>query len=242
MKNLNETEIKYLAGLIDSDGHISYNYSKGYVYLEIGITQSVGYDRGNYMEYLSTFVGRLQYRSTSGQDQKVLRIRKKSDLNKIVPRLLKHMVVKGKHLLGMYDMYTSLKGIQLDDLSDIKQFVKESRLNTGPVKPKKHPTWAWVAGYLDGDGHYNFSQKRGTARIEVCAHKNDMAGLKLLHKAFGGSILQMSGSDNFRWFHNLGKRDAGFAISFLKKMHNHSQFKKWKIEQILSFHYASRRD
>ncbi len=242
MKNLNETEIKYLAGLLDSDGYVSFNYVKGRVYLDIGIVQSVGYDRHNYMEYLAQHTGTLQYRATAKQDQKVLRIRKQSDLNKIVPRLLKHMVVKGKPLSAMYGKYTELRGEVLEDLSDIKQFVKDSRLNTGPVKPKKHPTWAWVAGYLDGDGHYNFSQKRGTARLEVCAHKTDLAGLELLHKAFGGSILPMNGSDNFRWFRNLGKRDSGFAIAFLKKMHNHSQFKKWKIEQILNFHYASRRD
>ena len=32
---------------------------------------------------------------------------------------------------------------------------KKSRSNAGPIKDKKHPTWAWVSGYLDGDGHYS---------------------------------------------------------------------------------------
>lgn len=238
MKQIDETEIKYLAGLIDSDGYISFNFVSNRLYLTIGVVQSLDFDKDNYLESLAERFGRISYRSTTGRDQKAWTVKDSTSLNKLVPRLVKHMIIKARHLNNMFDYYLRHKGQVLSDeqIEKSRMFSKESRLDTGPLKPKNQPSWAWVAGYLDGDGHYNLSLKRNTARVEVCAHTNDICGLELLQKAFGGSILQMSDKENYRWFRNLGVRDKAFAKGFLRKVHAHSRFKKWKIEQILAFH------
>lgn len=238
MNLINESEIKYLAGLIDSDGYISYNYVKNKVYMVVGIVQSVGFDRHNYLESLAERFGRIHYRKTTGDDQKSWIIGDNKSLNMLVPRLVKHMIIKAKHLNDMFDTYNNLKGRALEDveIDNLREWVKQSRLNTGPLKPKNQPSWAWISGYLDGDGCYNYSAKKQVARLEVCAHETDMVGLELLKKSFGGTFSRMGKTNNYRWFLNLGKRDRAFATSFLKKMHAHSRFKKWKIEQILAFH------
>lgn len=238
MKLFDESEIKYLAGLIDSDGYISYNYVRNRLYMVVGVVQSVPFDRQNYMESLASRAGRIHYRKTKGNDQKTWILGDEKSLNLLVPRLVKHMVIKAKHLNSMYEKYRELRNqiLTLEEIKELKEFVKSSRLNTGPLKPKNHPTWAWVAGYLDGDGCYNLSLKRNTARLEVCANYVDMVGIELLQKAFGGTFSRMGTSNNWRWFINLGVRDRAFAKMFLKKMHNHSRFKKWKIEQMLAFH------
>lgn len=238
MNAINESEIKYLAGLIDSDGYISFNYVKNRVYMVVGIVQSVEFDRHNYLEDLASRFGRIHYRKTYRGDQKTWVIGDNRSINMLIPRLTKHMIIKAKHLDDMFKKYLSLKNTVVTDseIQNLKEWVKQSRLNTGPLKPKNHPSWAWIAGYLDGDGCYNYSAKRKTARIEVCAHESDMVGLELLKKSFGGTFNRMGNTNNYRWFLNLGKRDRAFAIHFLKKMHSHSRFKKWKIEQILAFH------
>lgn len=241
VKQFNESEIKYLAGLMDADGWISFSFVKNRVYLSVAICQSVVYDKNGYLDSLGQRAGRTTVRKTTHRDVKTWHVRDERDLNILVPRLVKHMVIKGKHLQRMFDKYKSLRGTVCTDeeLEELKTFSIESRKDAGPLKAKTHPTWAWVAGYLDGDGHYNFSKKRETARIEVCAHESDIVSLEFLQKAFGGTIKKMTGKDagsNFRWFKNLGKRDKKFAQSFLKKVHKHSRFKKWKIEQILAFH------
>lgn len=238
MEKFTETEIKYLAGLIDADGYVSFSFVKGRVYLQLGIVQSVPYDRDNYLDSLVKKAGRVHYRETSGNDQKTWTVRSRRDLNILIPRLVNHMVIKARHLNNMFNKYLEYSGVvcSSQEIEELRNFSKESRIGSGPLKPKTHPTWAWVSGYLDGDGHYNFSKKRGLARLEVCAHVTDTCGIELLQKAFGGTIVRMGDTDNYRWFKNLGKRDKAFAKNFLKKMHRHSKFKRWKIEQILAFH------
>src|SRR5690606_38752957 len=127
---------------------------------------------------------------------------------------------------------------------ELKEFALESRKNTGPLKPKKHPTWAWVAGYLDGDGCYYMRQRKknwGVSTellVQVLAHHLDKVSLDLLHKAFGGRLYKSVGKNDqcYTWTRNLGNSDKSFAIHFLRKVLRHSQLKKHKIEKLLHFH------
>lgn len=245
MKGFNETEIKYLAGLLDADGSLSFSKVDGKLYMEMQLSASDSIDKHGYVRTLADRVGHLSRReySNNWSPANQWRVSNRSHLNMLLPRIMKHMVIKGRHWGWMYDTYCELKGKSVEDIWDVlKEACTESRSNAGPIKHKNHPTWAWVAGYLDGDGCYSHKKRTDTkgssfqSHIMVVAHRDDIVGLELLNKAFGGYIYEDTSCNCFRWNRNLGVRDKAFAQKFLSKVVNHSHLKKWKIEQLLAFH------
>jgi hypothetical protein len=127
----------------------------------------------------------------------------------------------------------------VDEFRVLAQASKESRkLNVGPIKPKNHPTWAWLAGYLDGDGCYSFrTSKNKNMRLSVTAHITDVSVLEFLQRSFGGTIKKNSRTDSVRvYWLGLGPSKRSFALRFLPKLVKHSRLKKHKIEQMIAFH------
>jgi intein/homing endonuclease len=231
-----ETESKYLAGLLDADGSLSFVHNNGYLSLMLHLSMSESIDKdGRYAKYLGSKVGKLHTRERDDnwaiQNEWVIYSR--NDHEKTLPHVIKHMVVKGKKWSFMLEKLREYKAAPISK----EQFAllrEEANLLRGPLKAKKHPTWAWTAGYIDGDGWY-LKRERGSQieqHVGVVSHRDHLEGLELLHKAFGGVLKEDRGY--YRWIKNLGPRDKQFTIAFLKKMVNHSQLKKWKIEQLLS--------
>lgn len=245
MENFSESEIKYLAGLFDANASLSMKFVGNGLYLELCIAASENTDRKGYIKSLSERIGNYSYRvldKDSHGNMHCLKVASRKELNILLPRVLKHMVVKGKQWNAIYCKYNDMKGVDVRDIHDeLKKFNLESRNLNGPVKPKTHPSWAWVAGYLDGDGSYIHKKygKRHTIRACVTSHISCRDGIDLMHKAFGGQIkLRESRPNAIEWVVALGKGSTSFAVPFLKKMHKHSRLKKHRIECILSFHNA----
>jgi hypothetical protein len=233
-----ETEKKYFAGLLDADGYLTLYNSNGYAHLMLGLELSESIDRGGkVIEYLSSQVGRksTRKRNENWATQNCWTVGSRSDLESTLPHIIKHMVVKGKKWNFLLEKFRELKGIRISDV-DINSIRLEADTLRGPVKPKNHPTWAWTAGYIDGDGWYlkRVRPKQVEMHVGVVSHANHTEGLELLHKAFGGVLKDDRGHK--RWIRNLGPRDKSFALKFLRKMVQHSKMKKWKIEQILHTH------
>jgi hypothetical protein len=157
------------------------------------------------------------------------------------------MVIKGKHWANLYAIFQNTRGKTLTEteVEQLKLFSKESRKASGPLKPKKHPTWAWVCGYLEGDGCFTFkNHPTGYGKklsVSATSHKDDIVGLELLHKAFGG-VLYTARKDNCaEWKRNLGVTDTAFSQRFLPKLIQHSRLKKHKMEQMIAY-LNSRKD
>ena len=247
---MTETEVKYLAGLIDADGYIGFEFSKNKVYLRINITAAASIDKQGYVYSLPEITGlgsscKKSRKNANWSDISVWVVGKRRDLDMLVPRLVKHLVIKGKHLQRMYDKWHEFRGKEISDIEieQLKLYTKASRADSGALKPKNHPTWAWVAGYLDGDGSYIYkqppSQRHPKLVVRATAHINDRVGLDLLHKAFGGYIYDRgkNGKHILDWVHPLGKNNKAFALKFLPKVVKHSKLKKHKIEQMIAFHH-----
>lgn len=246
MKFFNESEIKYLAGLMDADGHLSFSFTDQRVYLEMGLAASESIDKHGYLFSLGEKAGNVtirQWEDKNWSPSRQWRVSSKSEINMLLPRIIKHMVIKGTHWNNLYNKWREFqtKILTEEEIVYLKTYSTESRKIAKPLKPKNHPTWAWVAGYLDGDGSYTFRKHSNpeakncmSLKIMVVCHKDDRVGIDLLFKAFGGSIREEK--DWLRWNRNLGVADSSFAIEFLRKVHRHSNLKKWKIEQMLAFH------
>lgn len=250
MKSFNESEIKYLAGLLDADGwlHIrTYKTTQGneYLRLEMGLQASESVDKHGYVKSLGERAGSVSTREfkkhKNWSTAYCWKVGKMNELNQLIPRLTKHMVIKAKHWQRLFDFYHEHRGQSVDG-EFVRLFSDESRLDTGPLKPKKHPTWGWVAGYLDGDGCYSLTKKR-CLRVDVVSHENDTQGLYLLQKAFGGYVRPFKKENKpwYIWSRNLGAKDKSFALNFLPKVLQHSRLKKHKIEQLIAFHNHSQR-
>ncbi len=247
MERFKENEIKYLAGLLDADGSLSFKFCKSgdktYVYLILALTASESIDKRGYIKSLGERVGsvcKIEYEKETYSSAWKWHVQKRTDLDQLLPRLLKHMVIKAKHWQSLYNKFTELKGLDVTNrVEELKEFSTRSRKDTGPLKPKKHPTWAWVAGYLDGDGCYTMSRK--AMHIGVIAHVDDVCALELLFKAFGGSIYDPQPDNTRLWRHGAGISQSSFAKMFLNGVVKHSRLKKHKIEQMLSFHNQPQR-
>lgn len=242
MEYFSESEIKYLAGLLDADGCLSFSFVDKKLYMEMSLAASESVDHAGYIDTLADRIGNLSIRSYPDKpnwaDSHQWRVTSRRDLNLILPRVIKHMVIKGAHWKRMFDKYTELKGLEVP-VDELKEFSKASRRDAGPVKPKTHPTWAWVAGYLDGDGCYIQKNYKGknTVRIDAVSSIEDRVGIDLLKKAFGGTTFDEGNC--LRWRRSAGIRSTSFAVPFLKKVHKHSRLKKYKIEKMLEFHKSA---
>lgn len=236
---MKETDIKYLAGLLDSDGSFGFSFSKDFVYMVINLDLSLSIDKdGKYSKWLSEIleVPRHRWQREIGSPGYKVQIQKSSVINTLVPRLLKYLVIKGQHCERIFEMSKRLKGEKLTPIriEELKEFSVWSRKQVGPVKNREWLSRAYVAGYLDGDGCYENKQSSGQYRITATAHVDDDIVIKLLLKQYGGYLTYQ---DNVvRWNRALGRSNKSFAIPFLRDMVNHSRLKKHKIEMLLSRH------
>lgn len=175
----------------------------------------------------------------------VWQVIKRADLEMLLPRLIKHMVIKAKHWQWMLDVWREKRGVRVP--AELKEALvtasKESRrANAGPIKPKNHPTWAWCAGYLDGDGCYAYtsSTRRGytawSISVSAVAHINDRCVIDFLHKAFGGDLHMRDRPPTLTWRRMLGYQNRSFAERFLPNLAKHSRFKRDKINAIIHHH------
>lgn len=255
---MNETTVKYLSGLLDADGTISFdfrnisrNQTSANLGLKVGIAGSDAVDRHGFIESLPALTGH-GYVNRHGNDHQYIYwfLASRRDLEMMVPRLVKHMCVKARHLQRMFEKWKEFRGkaLSLDECEALRAYSKQSRYDAGPLKPKNHPSWSWLAGYLDGNGHYMFSLvNKGAAietrsmRVSACCHKGDAEVLSFLRKAFGGRIKPHPASDNAMiWDRNLGPSDRSFALEFLGKVARFSQFKRHRINEMISFHRQQR--
>lgn len=250
---MNESLIKYLAGLMDSDGSLSFQFRVWkkdadiyFLGLTLSIASSDAIDQHGFIDRLPELTGMGGvYRYGKDGRYKAWKVHKSSSLEMVLPRLIKHMVVKGKHWQWMLDTWRKQRAVWYSSFmrEELSLASKKSRIeNAGPAKPKNHPTWAWLAGYLDGDGWYRYRYQKPPANywqifVGAVAHENDIAVLKFLQNAFGGNIFAHGQSANVKtWRRNLGAKDASFALRFLPKIAKHSRLKRHQIDQIIHHH------
>lgn len=243
---MNESLVKYLAGLIDADGSLMFIYrpiKDGYrLQLHLALCAATSIDKQQFIPSLPslTELGTVTYaegKKDTWSDTYTWHVCKRSDFEKLIPRLVKHMVLRDGHFKWCLDILRETKGKILteEDVARLKQAMPEVRRSIPHLKSHVHPTWAWTAGFLDGDGHYSLRYNKKTGRT-VCrmgavSQKSSRVTLDLLNKAFGGSLYEEE--DCIRWHRNLGPRDAKFSLPFLAKMVQHSRLKKHKIETII---------
>lgn len=239
---MNETDIKYLAGLLDADGSFFLKYADNRVYLTLALDLSTGIDRD--MQYTNWLCEKLGVkpavctRELNAENVQCIKITvsRKATLETLVPRLLKYLVIKGKHLKRLFEKWEEVRGTKLsdDEIEELKQFAILSRKDAGPIRHKEWLPKAYVAGFIDGDGSYIMKRSSGTYNVNTVSHVDDRVVADLLHKQYGGHIYFQE--NWIRWRRPLGRTNKQFALKFLRDMHRHSRLKHYKIEQFIHYH------
>lgn len=249
---MNESLVKYLSGLADTDACLTFTSSKRkgfddgyYIGLHLSIASSDQIDKRGFIKSLPALTGMGSvYQCGRHKHIHSWTVTKRSDLEKLLPRLIKHMYVKGRHWQWLLDTRREYRGVCLTkaEIDKLQEANRRSRAeNIGPVKPKNHPTWAWLAGFLDGDGHfYHRTRKKDgclVMYVGATVHENDELVLHWLQQAFGGRIYTHSKNARAkRWRRYVGLRDGSFALRFLPKIAKHSRIKRHKIDQMIHAH------
>lgn len=248
---MNESLVKYLAGLLDADGSLSFECHRGYdgrvrISLKLHLVSAVTIDTNGFVASLPEITGFGGINKYADGRYCQWFVGHRADLEMLMPRVIKHSVVKARHwqwLLDYWRDYRSQtkgqKSLPEDDWQALQAASRLSRrTNVGPIKPKNHPTWAWLAGYLDGDGCFSFrTSQNKNMRLSVTAHATDASVLEFLQTSFGGTIKNNSRSEDLKvWWRGLGPAHTSFALEFLPKLVKHARFKKHKIEQMIHFH------
>lgn len=256
---MNETLIKYLAGLLDADGSLSFNFKidqnrqgRFFVGLSLRLTSSDAVDLKGFVNSLPEMTA-MGSASRSGKNKQFCTwdVSKRSDVEMLVPRLTKHMVIKAQHWNWLLEQWRELRKdgntVSIEQREALAAASKESRkTRVGPLKPKNHPTWAWLAGYLDGDGWYVYRREYAKTigywqyamSVGAVAHISDASVLEFLQKSFGGVIRDHSkGNPNLKtWYRSLGYQNRSFALGFLPNLAKHSRLKRHKIDAIIHHH------
>jgi hypothetical protein len=249
---MQESLVKYLAGLCDSDGCLSFSFAPAwksedrYCFLRMTIVQTEFADKGGaFMRSLPELTGLGSFISYESKNENhsirnEWRVGSVSDVEKLLPRLIKHMVIKARHWQWMLETYRNLRSKTLtpDDCAELKARSKESRLNTGPIKPRNYPSWAWTCGFLEGDGGFRNRYYKKTGRQEINVRveigKSDKCAIDLLYKSFGGLVYEKERT--IVWRRSLGAKNASFAKHFLSKLLRFSHIKRHQMEKILAYH------
>lgn len=242
MGNYNETLNKYVAGFVDADGALSFYFNKtvdGHfrICLQFSIVQIDNRGRGfKLLQDLRDAYDVGSIHNIEVKNQKCWRVSSKNDLEKFLPHIIKHMVIKGKHFQRMLDKRRELSGVNLtqEQVDELRKFAKESRADTGPTRYKKNASPAWLAGYIDGDGYLRCSDSEHWLKIHV--QKSDVCSVELIQSTYGGKIYKTA-KENIKEFKlNFGASFYGTATKVLKAIIPHLRLKRHDAEMILYWH------
>ena len=260
-RNHSEQLNKYLAGLLDADGclGLTFNTYKDVhkVNLTFMLLQSLSNDPdGTLIKAIRDFynLGSITYRDLKGDNtfsSVVVWTIGSKDFLKLFSLISKHLRIKGTHWDNLVWLYKELNKVPLSDtnIQELKEYSKCSRKTSKWIKHPKHLSMAWMAGYMDGDGHYRFRNRRKYVSSRKCfCNSNELSAqiscdkddVHILHKIvedFGGHIHHHK-DGHYIWKIALGKNSTKYAVRFLKDLRKFCCLEKKYviIENMISFH------
>jgi hypothetical protein len=200
---------KYLAGFVDGDGSISVQQGR-YLWLEIHQQQK----QDGVIELARDVLA-------PGNKLHVRYGRRRG-----TPTVATRLVITGQKAV---DVLCRIKPHLVVKRARLNRFLRELEFTerVGTDSTPVHPARKWLAGYFDADGCISASvSKRGgtaTMRFSIDAGFEELEGLYLVQKAFGGDVYRRQSTGCYRW---MLRADAGKALAFLGYFAKHLVIKR----------------
>ena len=248
----NETINKYLAGLFDGDGNVqvtmSHKQDKDKLYHSVGIRFLISLKNTERNNKLLLWLfdhygfGNITIKPSYNRCEMVEWTAYGKEAVTLLKVFKKHSVIKGKHIDRSIYMFYRYKERPYSEEA-LKRYRKWSRDNTTSIKPKKHITWAWLAGYIDSDGSIEHEASRGRA-IRFECHPRDHSAIDLIAKSFGRTDKIRTYETNTKGticpvYHlilPMGLSDRSLGHKILPNLVPHLKLKRWEAEQILAYY------
>jgi len=188
---------KYLAGFLDSDGHISLELQPtGRSYLRLIFSQKRSQDAVIHM--IQRDYGGAAIDRTVGTGKYTDLAISGKQAAMILERIRNHLVVKREYAQWCLDRVG-----QHFDPDEFKAARRAARRAERVIAAPNYPSRKWMAGYFDGDGCLSLTvyALTGNATIvaTIAAAVYDTRGIELIHKAFGGGIYDMCDGRVKQW-------------------------------------------
>lgn len=220
--------LKYYAGLIDADGSFDYRPAKRdngsyYINLRVSVYQKDKTPLIPFAEYYGvpiTVCGSVFNVTLHG-----------AKARSFTQEALKHLVIKKGVAKFLLDT-TQVTIPNEEELKKYRAMVKYMRSVPAPEKP--YPSRKWMAGYVDGDGCILSSYRKKDGVIEfkllVVSHYTQVAGLHLMQKFFGGTVIPTANKDVYRWGISLSISQGKRVLEYFSK---HLVMKKEQADLVL---------
>lgn len=181
---------KYVAGLLDSDGHVTVRSRVGAKPdLSIGIGQDVMYN--DVLEAIADDFGGYVHVQKSNPKAASWNARGRIARNAAM-RLMKYLVCKRDVTAMLLDLVDDAPVLSSEE--DVELFrgqVRSIRQNVNKTTAN-YPSRRWLAGYFDGDGSFavKVCNKTGYAYpfATILSEPKYACGIELIEKAFGGRM------------------------------------------------------
>lgn len=229
--------IKYYAGLLDSDGSIvlqPYKTKDGYV-IRFLVCFSQKTDNDWILDDLSKEFNQPLSRSER-LDIRINKLNRESKLNlfgntaiRFLEQATKHLVIKKN--IAEFALRFDKKLCNQNELKILRDTLKSLR-DDKELSVKNFPSRQWLAGYVDGDGYIGSSYRPRDGNLEfrciITSHINDPQGIYLINRIFKGYIIV---NDNtIRLMIPLNKTNAE---NFITYFNSHLKLKKYQFDFVL---------
>jgi hypothetical protein len=218
---------KYIAGLIDSDGYLGFNIKKrADGSFRVGPRVSIK-QRQDRSQVLYDIAAEWDIQVYDDANTHCI-VFTGNKANRILERIQKHLVIKPD--VAKFILESTPTECSEEELKDLKNAFNVVRRTT-PEREHNYPSRRWLAGYFDGDGSLQ-CDKKGNLKLQFTSHEREQAALKLIHKAFGGS-LHVSGNVAKLYIYLPYRYSKNHIDSVLGYFGKHSVIKQSQVQFVL---------
>lgn len=230
--------IKYYAGLLDSDGSITlapYKTNDGFS-LRFLVTFSQKTNNEWILEDLSKQIN-IPISRFERTDVRTGKLNRESKINitssnaiTFLQQIKQHLVIKNN--LAEFAIKMHGRIVNEKELKVVRDVMKSLRDDLTP-SIKNFPSRQWLAGYIDGDGYIGSSYNKDTGQLDfkfvLTTHKNDPQGILLIHRIFKGCFV--TNNNTSRLMISLSKTKAEQFITYFN---SHLKLKKPQFDFVLN--------
>jgi hypothetical protein len=228
-------KIKYVAGLVDSDGSITFKTHKSSnglynTYPEIEIAQ-LAVRCQILKELADEWAVEIKKKKVKNHEREAVVFKMSGNkARRFLEQIKQHLVLKQD--IVEYVLNESGLGYTKEQLKVLKDNLRVLRKEE-QVKKKSKLSYQWAAGYVDGDGCLSaILNKHGSVNVtlDVTSWVYKEEGLVLLQRNFGGTLKNQGSTLHWRLPINQYN-----AVTVLGKLAKHSWIKRQQLEYVKNF-------